>query len=98
MAQSCANPGCTANGTKTCVRCRQCSYCSKLCQKENWPQHKLSCKAPAASNAPKDGKETIQCVKIYGQANGGGRYEDVQLPTSHPVFDTAPLPVSLKFG
>ncbi|MCJ1429496.1 hypothetical protein MMC29_007411 [Sticta canariensis] len=101
MARSCANPGCTATGTKTCVRCRQSAYCSKLCQKEDWPQHKGSCKpAPVddSGDAKNKEKSQIPCVKLYGQACGGSRYEDVHIPFSHHVFQTAPLPISLKFG
>lgn len=98
MAKSCVNPGCTAVGTKTCARCRQSSYCSKLCQKENWAQHKKSCNPAPGTNDAKNEQEPIQCVKIYGNADGGGRYEDVHLPFSHKIFQSTPLPISLKFG
>lgn len=97
MARSCANPGCTAAGTKSCVRCRQSAYCGKLCQKEDWPRHKGSCK-PAPADAKIETNKQIPCVKLYGQAGGGSRYEDVHIPFSHHVFQTAPLPISLRFG
>ena len=28
---------------KTCGRCRFARYCSKQCQKADWPEHKLVC-------------------------------------------------------
>lgn len=101
MARSCANPGCVATGTKTCVRCRQSTYCSKLCQKEDWPRHKGSCKpapSPNDDDDAKNEKERIPCVKLYGQPFGGSRYEAAHIPFSHHVFQTTPLPISLKFG
>ncbi|MCJ1470658.1 hypothetical protein MMC07_009304, partial [Pseudocyphellaria aurata] len=97
MAQSCANPGCTADGTKTYTRCRQSSYCSRDCQKKNWPKHKATCQPLSGSNDPNHEKEPIRCVKIYSQGEGGGRYEEILLPFSHPIFQSDPLPVSLKF-
>lgn len=94
MTQSCSNIGCTANGTRRCGRCQAPSYCSKLCQKEDWPTHKRKCTAPTAPSSD----EVIPCVKIYSQGDGGGRYEDVSLPRSHPIFDAGPLPLSQELG
>lgn len=38
-------------------------------------------------------------MKIYGGGGGGGgRYEDVHLSSSHPVFQTDPLPISVQLG
>ena len=28
---------------KKCSRCKAVSYCSRACQKQDWPQHKLTC-------------------------------------------------------
>lgn len=80
------------------MRCRQSSYCSKDCQKKNWSKHKATCQPLSDSNDPNNEKEPIRCVKIYSQGDGGGRYEDVRLPFSHQMFQSDPLPVSLKFG
>jgi hypothetical protein len=45
------NSGCTTcfGYTKKrliCGRCKRVSYCGKLCQKIDWPVHKVSCKSP----------------------------------------------------
>ncbi|EPY53727.1 histone lysine methyltransferase Set6 [Schizosaccharomyces cryophilus OY26] len=43
--------GCTSEGQKTlrCTACKTIHYCSKTCQKADWPLHKLECKALQAS-------------------------------------------------
>ncbi|WBW70900.1 histone lysine methyltransferase Set6 [Schizosaccharomyces osmophilus] len=43
--------GCTSEGQKTqrCTACKTIHYCSKACQKADWPLHKLECKALQAS-------------------------------------------------
>jgi len=33
----------TLKGFKKCSRCKEARYCSRECQKENWPEHKKSC-------------------------------------------------------
>ena len=40
MPGVCENPGCDADGPKLCGGCRQVSYCSTTCQKQDWPRHK----------------------------------------------------------
>lgn len=98
MFKNCANIGCTANGTKTCALCQQSSYCSKLCQKQNWRKHKYDCQPPWESDDPEKDQKRIRCVKLYGQSTGGSAYEDIHLPSSHPVFENDPVPISLKIG
>lgn len=34
---------CTKHGTMLCGRCKQTKYCSKECQRKDWPAHKLIC-------------------------------------------------------
>lgn len=34
---------CEAPGARACARCRSCHYCSKECQLDDWPVHKLVC-------------------------------------------------------
>ena len=36
---------CSLAGSKTCGQCRSVQYCSRRCQKLDWPAHKLSCGA-----------------------------------------------------
>ena len=98
MTRSCANPACTGTGTKTCVRCRQSTYCSQLCQKQDWPRHKGLCKPAPAANANDTKNHPIPCVTLYGQTCGGSRYSATHLPSSHPIFQTSPLPISLRIG
>ena len=43
QAHVCAVPGCPKSATKKCVDCKQVRYCSKACQKADWPRHKLQC-------------------------------------------------------
>ncbi len=33
--------------TKKCIQCKSVAYCSKECQKSDWPSHKAACKAQA---------------------------------------------------
>ena len=40
---SCGNVGCTNHGKDMCSQCGGETYCSKACQKQAWPSHKLTC-------------------------------------------------------
>lgn len=53
--------------------------------------------ATYGNNSRNPGKEDkpIQCVTIYG---GDTSYEPVYLPSSYPIFQKAPLPISLQIG
>lgn len=41
---SCARPSCNELGTKDCAACLKESYCSGVCQMEDWKAHKILCK------------------------------------------------------
>jgi hypothetical protein len=49
VALRCACPGCTNSAAKTCTACRAVGYCSKACQKRDWPAHKRACKCGSTS-------------------------------------------------
>ncbi|CAM6122071.1 unnamed protein product [Calypogeia fissa] len=36
---------CDSNGTQLCTQCRTLRYCSKECQRIDWPTHKLLCRS-----------------------------------------------------
>ena len=43
--KSCTNGCCVSNAKLLlCTICRQASYCSKECQRADWPKHKVECK------------------------------------------------------
>eukprot|EP01130_Rhizamoeba_saxonica_P004753 TRINITY_DN1928_c0_g2_i1.p1 TRINITY_DN1928_c0_g2~~TRINITY_DN1928_c0_g2_i1.p1 ORF type:complete len:194 (+),score=49.22 TRINITY_DN1928_c0_g2_i1:32-613(+) len=42
-AYQCHEESCTNTGDSKCGRCKQARYCSKACQKLDWPKHKQSC-------------------------------------------------------
>jgi hypothetical protein len=49
LAEAAAQRHCTAcGGTEgrlhRCARCQAVVYCSPVCQRQHWPQHKLRCK------------------------------------------------------
>jgi hypothetical protein len=43
--RACACCGSRVKALQRCSRCKQVWYCSKSCQKKDWKNHKLSCKA-----------------------------------------------------
>lgn len=42
---TCNKPSLSLKPHKKCVGCKSSSYCSKECQREDWPTHKLICAA-----------------------------------------------------
>ena len=48
----CGRVNCPNEGNKKCTRCKNVSYCSKGCQKEDWSIHKAHCKTEAKQSAP----------------------------------------------
>ncbi len=44
---SCSRKGCLAVAAHTCAACKSRKYCSKACQKLDWPSHKATCHIPA---------------------------------------------------
>lgn len=53
--RKCAYPGCDQPGSKTCGGCRLVGYCSKEHQRDDWPNHKQSCKKPDSSTGSQAG-------------------------------------------
>jgi len=41
---------CTGVGSKRCIKCRVVYYCSKPCQRDDWPSHKEKCKVLCKSH------------------------------------------------
>ena len=95
MPGICKNTGCEADGTKRCAGCKQVSYCSRTCQKQDWQWHKSACRK---SNGSTDKDKMVKVVKIHAKLGGGGRYSGVQITREDPIFKTKPVPISQKFG
>ena len=45
---------CGTEGAKLCAPCSSVAYCSKECQKEDWPNHKAACKALRAQKSEQE--------------------------------------------
>ena len=89
----CSNLGCLARPDQIntpCPRCNGVTYCSTLCVKENWEDHKPNC------HAVKD--EIVKVVKIHAKTGGGGHYSRFWVPREDPIFNTKPVPISQKIG
>jgi hypothetical protein len=43
VCTNCQNPPAAGSKLQLCSACRNASYCSEVCQKEAWPEHKLVC-------------------------------------------------------
>jgi len=48
---------------KTCSVCKSSTYCSRDCQKKNWPKHKKVCKGIATSWSGIDNKKVKKLLK-----------------------------------
>jgi hypothetical protein len=61
QAKACAacgsSSGSSGGALKQCSRCKEVKYCSALCQKTHWRQHKAYCKAAAAALAEEEEQE-----------------------------------------
>src|SRR4051794_15273225 len=47
----CGSANCKKTGKHLCSGCGEEIYCSKECQKEHWPSHKLACKSAVKPEA-----------------------------------------------
>ncbi|XP_033745409.1 uncharacterized protein LOC117330944, partial [Pecten maximus] len=50
VVKQCVACGKTGNDVKTCTGCKQTNYCSKSCQRKDWPRHKHACKVTPQPN------------------------------------------------
>ena len=72
-SEGCANPECdsvnnTADGhvkLLQCTNCRKVVYCSKECQVEHWPVHKIPCKQSSKPNATGTGAYPVGSILEY---------------------------------
>ena len=89
----CSNLGCLARPDQLntpCPRCNGVTYCSTLCVKEHWEDHKPNC------HAVKPG--IVKVVKIHAKTGGGGHYSRSWVSPEDPIFNTKPVPISEKIG
>ena len=88
----CSNLGCLARPDQLntpCHHCNRVTYCSTLCENENWEDHKPNCHVKI---------EAVKVVKIHAQTGGGGRYSMSRLLSEDPTFTMKPVPISQKIG
>jgi hypothetical protein len=83
---------CNAPGTNWCSTCGSSHYCSKLCQKDDWPVHKLLCKSFARDftidKAPGD---TYYRAIVFPPENETPRFVWVRMllgPSARPTLFT----------
>ncbi|KAH8071787.1 hypothetical protein JL721_4296 [Aureococcus anophagefferens] len=48
LLHSCAHCGVAAEKSYRCSGCKQVTYCSKACQRGDWPEHKIQCESVEA--------------------------------------------------
>jgi hypothetical protein len=65
----CANPRCGKAGTKACQKCNVTRYCSRECQRADWPTHKRSCGADAFQSIVRD-VDALQGALASGSTGG----------------------------
>ncbi|CAF9932803.1 MAG: hypothetical protein ALECFALPRED_005382 [Alectoria fallacina] len=98
LPKQCSNLGCAARPdqlTTPCASCNGATYCSTLCQKEDWEDHKPTCREPIFAPT----HDTIaRTVMIRSEADGGVRYSNFLTLREHPIFKTSPVPISQKIG
>ena len=99
LPRQCSNPGCTALPDQLntpCARCNGATYCTTLCRKEDWQDHRRSCDSsrPALSS----NNVIVRAVKIHSKTGGGGHYTPFLIPFSDSIFETKPVPISQKIG
>jgi hypothetical protein len=94
----CGGLGCTQAASKKCVKC-QFGYCSKQCQKNDWPRHKQICSNYAISTnhnfCPSSSQATI--AKDKNACNYSGKlifheYDSdsrSSVPAWKPIWDQA---------
>src|SRR5277367_2766422 len=85
---------CHQLGDKHCKDCKTAFYCSQACQKADWPFHKPACRFKQAHPASSE-PQSIPCVKIHSPHT---RYENITVPSTHPIFTSRALPITVKFG
>lgn len=96
--KQCSNLGCAARPDQLTVPCACCNgvtYCSSLCQREDWKDHRPACVDPYPASA----KDAVaRTVMIYSSVDGGRRYSKWLTPRDDLMFRTSPVPISQKIG
>ncbi|KAK6991798.1 hypothetical protein R3P38DRAFT_3090981 [Favolaschia claudopus] len=63
---TCGNTLCDQIADRQCSECKKARYCSRECQKQNWPTHKIVCK----SLKEVDKTRCTGCKKKFGSEIG----------------------------